>query len=83
MFASLFRIRKRLGGERYKRLYHLMEMAFKNQADAGQGNMHREWIRILLEEYYDPMYDFQLTKKQYRVKGCGSWYDLEKRLTTG
>ena len=25
---------------------------------------HGGWIRILLEEYYDPMYDYQLSKRE-------------------
>ena len=28
---------------------------------------HRAWIKVLLSDYYDPMYDFQLEKKAARV----------------
>ena len=29
--------------------------------------LHREWIATLLEQYYDPMYEYQMTKKARRV----------------
>jgi len=76
MFLSLDRIKKRLGGERHQRLYQLMDSAFKQQMKKEDPSLHREWIRILLTEYYDPMYDFQLTKKQHRIKERGTWKEI-------
>ena len=29
--------------------------------------IHREWIKILILEYYDPMYEYQLSKKEDRI----------------
>ncbi len=76
MLLSLERIKKRLGGERHHRLYQIMNKAFKQQMKKEEPHLHREWISILLTEYYDPMYDFQLTKKQHRIKERGSWQDI-------
>lgn len=76
MFSSLNRIKKRLGGERHQRLHQIMEKAFKEQMEKDESNLHRDWIRILLKEYYDPMYDFQLTKKQHRIKHKGTWQEI-------
>ncbi len=76
MLLSLDRIKKRLGGERHQRLYQIMNKAFKQQMKKEEPHLHREWISILLTEYYDPMYDFQLTKKQHRIKQRGSWQDI-------
>ena len=39
-------------------------MARKTCADPEN---HKAWIRALLVEYYDPMYDYQLGKKTERV----------------
>lgn len=80
MFSSLQRIKKRLGGERFKQLYLLMDKAFKTENEIANSDFHRHWIRELLVEYYDPMYDFQLTKKQGRIKERGSWEDIKGLL---
>ena len=73
MLTSLQRIKKRLGGECYSRLHSLMEKAFQEKNKSANYDLHREWIRVLIVEYYDPMYDFQLEKKQHRVQEQGSW----------
>jgi tRNA 2-selenouridine synthase len=41
-----------------------MSAAINNNNDLDQ---HRAWIRGLLVDYYDPMYEYQMTKKQQRV----------------
>jgi len=59
---SLYRVRKRLGGVRYGEIRVLLEQAL---VEHRQGNpaLHQDLIRLLLEEYYDPMYDYQLSRK--------------------
>jgi tRNA 2-selenouridine synthase len=39
------------------------QMAFDEQARSGDIDAHRGWIRRLLEEYYDPMYAYQLSQR--------------------
>ena len=29
--------------------------------------LHREWIAALLEKYYDPMYDYQLSSREGKL----------------
>ncbi len=65
--ASLLRISKRLGGERYKELQALMANALVMQRETGAETLHRLWIYELLTHYYDPMYDYQLSQKESRV----------------
>ena len=60
---DLARIRKRLGGERYQRISALMEEAFQLQWREGDLSLHREWVAFLLEKYYDPMYEYQLSQR--------------------
>ena len=64
--ASLSRIERRLGGVRYRELAALMDAAFRADTSSRR-DAHYEWIRRLLEYYYDPMYDYQLAGKQDRV----------------
>ncbi len=67
LLSALERIRKRLGGERYQRLRHQMEQALDQQQSHGQLDGHHGWIESLLSDYYDPMYDYQLSHKQGRI----------------
>ena len=61
------RIRKRLGNERYARFSAMLEEAWSEQLRSGNPEGHKTWIRALLEEYYDPMYDYQIEKKKERI----------------
>ncbi|NWN90126.1 tRNA 2-selenouridine(34) synthase MnmH [Marinobacter adhaerens] len=67
LLGALDRIKKRLGGARHSQLRRLMEQALAHQASSGDTDAHNEWIRPLLQDYYDPMYDYQLSKKQGKV----------------
>lgn len=64
---DLSRIRKRLGGERYQQVSALMSDAFAAQWSSGDLSGHRAWITRLLEDYYDPMYEYQLQQREGRV----------------
>jgi len=61
---DLFKIRKRLGSECYRLVSNLMKRAFDRQAESGELSGHRAWIAFLLENYYDPMYEYQLAQRQ-------------------
>ncbi|MEM1152714.1 MAG: tRNA 2-selenouridine(34) synthase MnmH [Pseudomonadota bacterium] len=61
--SDLARIRKRLGGLQYQQVSALMEKAFAQQSANGDLELHRRWIAELLERYYDPMYDYQLSQR--------------------
>ncbi|KPJ88422.1 MAG: hypothetical protein AMJ53_16855 [Gammaproteobacteria bacterium SG8_11] len=65
--TALNKIQQRLGGLRYNRLNTIMQEAIQRQRSRGDLEHHKIWIRTLLEEYYDPMYDYQLGKKTDRV----------------
>ena len=67
LLAALGRIQRRLGGTRHQHIAALMAAAF-NQASA---ELHRQWIGCLLDWYYDPMYDYQLARKEQRIVRCG------------
>lgn len=64
LLDDLARIQRRLGGDRYKEVDAMMRGAFDTQWRTGDCGAHREWILYLLERYYDPMYDYQLDKRE-------------------
>ncbi|WP_198263840.1 tRNA 2-selenouridine(34) synthase MnmH [sulfur-oxidizing endosymbiont of Gigantopelta aegis] len=74
--ASLERIKKRLGGERYVLILEQMKLALEEQKLSGQVDLHRIWIESLLTQYYDPMYDYQADKKSQRVIFRGSSHQI-------
>lgn len=72
--SSLARLRRRLGGERLQRLDDMMVAALDTQEATGELEGHRAWIREMLTGYYDPMYDYQLSRREGTVLQRG---DLE------
>ena len=79
---SLFRVRKRLGGERYMLVSEQMEQAIAAH-EAGNPDSHRGWIRMLLKDYYDPMYDYQWQKHRDRVVFSGNRSSVKEFLVYG
>jgi tRNA 2-selenouridine synthase len=73
---SLARIQKRLGGERYKILKALFEGALKDLFSDEDCNGFAEGIEVLLSDYYDPMYNYQFSKRQGKVIFKGSADDI-------
>ena len=65
--GSLARIQKRFGGANYKKALELLECALIKHKSNDDTSYYSEFIELLLREYYDPMYDYQLSKKQERV----------------
>ncbi|GAB3020822.1 tRNA 2-selenouridine(34) synthase MnmH [Bowmanella dokdonensis] len=80
---SLFRIRKRLGGEAYQRLSACMQAALDYQSRTGDDTLHLNWIRDLLVDYYDPMYDYQLTRRPRNVLRQGSGQSIRQAWKSG
>jgi len=76
---SMFNIRKRLGGVRHQELTTMLDSALAAH-EAGDNSLHREWIRVLLSEYYDPQYDYLLEKRKDRIVFRGSAMEVEAYL---
>lgn len=76
MLASLDRVKRRLGGERHMIIRSLMEKALSQHQRNGNHDVHSAWIGKLLSDYYDPMYDYQLSKKEQDIKFKGSGADV-------
>ncbi|MEQ6885306.1 tRNA 2-selenouridine(34) synthase MnmH [Salicola sp. Rm-C-2C1-2] len=76
LLDALGRIRKRLGGLRHQQLEAVMQEALTRQWHSGELDRHRDWIRTLLTDYYDPMYDYQLSQRDSRVLIQGGFDEL-------
>jgi tRNA 2-selenouridine synthase len=73
---SLSRISKRLGGERYQEMNSKLQYAIDYLQRTGNPEAHAEWISQLLTDYYDPMYDYQTSKKEERIVFSGSMKEV-------
>jgi len=65
--SSLDKIKRRLGGVRFKELQAQVQNAINKQTSHQDTSDHKHWIETLLVNYYDPMYDYQISKKDQRV----------------
>jgi tRNA 2-selenouridine synthase len=79
LLNSLQRIQRRLGGEKYLQICSIMKQALQegyqqNQEEAEA--LHKQWIKQLLQGYYDPMYEYQMNKKSSRIIYRGSKEEL-------
>jgi len=72
---SLRRVQKRLGGDRYTELSQMLESAIEAHRE-GDPSLHRDWIRHLLQDYYDPMYDWQWQRHQGRLVFQGQFDEV-------
>ncbi|MGI9538490.1 MAG: tRNA 2-selenouridine(34) synthase MnmH [Desulfocapsaceae bacterium] len=64
MNRNLKRISKRLGTDRFEEVKALLESGCYHQEENGDPQAHKHWIGLLLRHYYDPMYDYQLQKRE-------------------
>ncbi len=62
MEQSIQNLTKRLGAERTNKVLELFQTATKKDREA-----HKDWIELLLADYYDPMYSYQRSKWQAEV----------------
>lgn len=74
--SSLDRIKKRLGGVRHQQLCQLLPNAIE------QLRYHRNWsgfdaiFESLLDDYYDKMYDYQLSRQHDRIIFTGDHEEI-------
>ena len=64
---SLTKIQKRLGGLRYKFLFKMLNNALERHHTYAEIDLYIPLIKALLTDYYDPMYDYQISKKRNRI----------------
>ena len=79
LLAQLDKIQRRLGGARHRQLRVVLQSALRRHAQ-GDPDQHRDWIGVLLTQYYDPMYDYQLSRKAARIAARGDADALDSAL---
>jgi tRNA 2-selenouridine synthase len=67
LLKSLSRIRNRLGGEKHDEIVRLVTVAFEESNATGDVSLHRPWVAAVLEQYYDPMYEYHMAKRNDKV----------------
>jgi len=75
---GLYAIRRRLGAQRAAELTQLLDNALAAQKISANTEVHFSWLSPLLKEYYDPMYRYQLSKKQDKIIYTGSYEEVEQ-----
>ncbi|HDG1718927.1 TPA: tRNA 2-selenouridine(34) synthase MnmH [Kluyvera ascorbata] len=79
---GLFAIRRRLGLQRFAELTAALDEALAEQQRSGSTEAHFAWLVPLLNEYYDPMYRYQLEKKASKIVFRGTSEDVVHWLST-
>lgn len=66
---ALARIRKRFGRERQVATQQLFDQALTSWVQERDPDpaLFENYVSVLLSQYYDPMYDYQLQSKQHRI----------------
>lgn len=72
LLEGLSRIKKRLGGADHAEIRGMMEAALERHKNEQDETLHRRWIERLLVDYYDPMYDYQISKKEQPIAFTGT-----------
>lgn len=78
ILGNLSRIRKRLGGERFKYLHGEFGDALDHLEKHNDAGGFRAGIKLLLSDYYDPMYDYQQSQREGHVVFRGERAELSE-----
>ncbi|MYD46768.1 MAG: tRNA 2-selenouridine(34) synthase MnmH [Gammaproteobacteria bacterium] len=78
MLSNLEKIQKRLGMEHY----YEIRSSIKNAYHTDDREDHFSWLSLLLRYYYDPMYDYQLSRKEDRLIYSGPKSAVKEFLMT-
>lgn len=76
MEDGALRLVKRLGRSRVEDVRRRLARGCADQLRSGDHESHRSWVELLLTDYYDPMYDYQIGKKAERVVFRGTWDEV-------
>jgi tRNA 2-selenouridine synthase len=80
LIHSTKKITKRLGGVGLSEMLVLIERAIDAQQNTDNLSKHQDWIVYLLKKYYDPMYGYQMSKKQQRPKFSGTTAEVKSYI---
>ena len=81
LIQSISSLSKRLGKQNRDRLVAMQIKALEHQEKTQNYTKHRDWIVSLLEDYYDPIYTYQLSKKKKRIIFTGNYQQVSDFLS--
>jgi tRNA 2-selenouridine synthase len=64
---ALFRVKKRLGGDRYAEVNGQITTALESYLSSGDESGFEIPVRTILGDFYDPMYDYQLEDRKDQI----------------
>lgn len=67
MLHSMEKVKNKLGGDRFKTVIEEFIKACESQEETASFEYHRNWIRLFLSDYYDPMYSYSLNKSNRNI----------------
>jgi len=77
---AMYRIKKRLGNQKYSEVCMLFKNALEEQKRNSSFDGYKEWVAYLLQNYYDPMYDYQIQKRSKQVVFKGSAEEIKEYI---
>jgi tRNA 2-selenouridine synthase len=80
LLNSLQRICKRLGQQRWQELDGIMRTALRDHQQNNDTSLHRNWLRVLLTDYYDPMYLSQLEQRKDSIIFRGDYHSCQQYI---
>lgn len=83
LLEGLSRVKKRLGGVAYSDINTLLLTALDQHRKSQDETLHRRWIEKLLTTYYDPMYDYQISKKEQPIIFTGTRDEILQWAASG
>jgi len=78
--SALDRIKKRIGYERYNKIKTYFFESYLVQKESGKTTQHKKWIEMLLKDYYDPMYDYQIKNSKTPIAFEGNYEEVLEYL---
>ncbi len=80
LLQSLERVQKRLGPARYEVTHKTMQQSLHQHEQKGEVSGHYDWLRTILDNYYDPMYEDQLKKRERFICFRGNHQECKEYL---
>ena len=80
LLLGLEKIQKRLGPARYEVAHKAMRHALTQHGRKNDVSNHYDWLKIILENYYDPMYEDQLKKRKEFICFRGNYIECKEYL---
>ncbi len=81
--SSLQSLQKKLGLERYKTLAQVLSEAIQSSLQLEKHDPHKEWIRLLLVQYYDPQYQHFQSQHPEKILHKGSAEEFLQWVSNG